>query len=284
MHKRLLLSVAVAAAFTVSLLPGYAAGQTHHPGVGQWKLNVAKSQFLLAPPRSQTLWILPDGDSIKVTLDTVNPIGVATSTTYVARYDGKDYPFPGNPDADTVSLKRVNERVVQLTSKKGGQIVTTSTREVSPDGKTLTTHPQIRSSLVFTLTKGPSGKTADPLIGTWELNLEKSRIAGPQPRRQTVHFEPDGRGIKSVFESVNAAGVATKSEFTASYDGKDYPIKGANPGATVALQRVGSHAIRQTNKRSGDIVATQTRRVSQDGKTMTADVVAHNRNVYEKQR
>ena len=57
-------------------------------------------------------------------------------TTY--KYDGKDYPFTGSPDYDTVSAKRVATNTVEITQKKAGKVVGTATRNVSKDGKTLT--------------------------------------------------------------------------------------------------------------------------------------------------
>ena len=52
--------------------------------------------------------------------------------------DGKDYPITGAEGSDTISLTRVDERTVRFVQKKAGKVVSTGTRVVSPDGKTLT--------------------------------------------------------------------------------------------------------------------------------------------------
>ena len=57
---------------------------------------------------------------------------------YTANYDGKDNPVTGNPDADSVSLKRVDAYTVEGTHKMAGKLVRTFRRVVSKDGKTLT--------------------------------------------------------------------------------------------------------------------------------------------------
>jgi hypothetical protein len=78
--------------------------------------------------------------------EAVNADRNKTSFEYTAQYDGKDYHATGNPNVDTVSLKRVNDRTVEATLKKDGNVVTNA-RRVSADGKTLTqtimgTNPQ----------------------------------------------------------------------------------------------------------------------------------------------
>ena len=59
-------------------------------------------------------------------------------TRYTANYDGKDYPLAGVPNADTVSLKRIDARTTERTDKKDGKVVQTLARVVSQDGKTMT--------------------------------------------------------------------------------------------------------------------------------------------------
>jgi hypothetical protein len=46
--------------------------------------------------------------------------------------DGKDYPVTGNANADMISLKRVNDRTVEATLKKGGKVTTSARRVASP--------------------------------------------------------------------------------------------------------------------------------------------------------
>jgi hypothetical protein len=79
---------------------------------------------------------------------------------------------------------------------------------------------------------------ADAAIGTWKLNVAKSKFSpGPPPQSATVTYEESGRGVKRTGEAVSADGTKTSFEYTAQYDGKDYPITG-NPNAdTVALKR-----------------------------------------------
>jgi hypothetical protein len=42
--------------------------------------------------------------------------------SYEAKFDGKEYPITGDPDNDSVSLQRVNEREIKFTLKKAGKV------------------------------------------------------------------------------------------------------------------------------------------------------------------
>ena len=109
--------------------------------IGTWKLNVAKSKYDPGPaPKGSTLTFAVAGDGIKTTAKGQDAAGNPTSTEYTANYDGKDYPVAllGNPDFDTLSLKRIDAYKAEGTRKKAGKVVQTYTREVSKDGKTLT--------------------------------------------------------------------------------------------------------------------------------------------------
>ena len=44
----------------------------------------------------------------------------------------------GNPNADMISLKMVDDRKGESTMKKGGKVTATNVRELSADGKVLT--------------------------------------------------------------------------------------------------------------------------------------------------
>jgi hypothetical protein len=109
------------------------------PAIGTWKLNVEKSKYEPGPPpKSATVSYEENEGGIKRTGETVNADGQTVSFQYAAKYDGKDYPVTGNPNADMISLKRLNDRTVEATLKKGGKPVTTVRRVVSRDGKTMT--------------------------------------------------------------------------------------------------------------------------------------------------
>jgi hypothetical protein len=113
--------------------------QSNDPVVGTWVLNVAKSKFNPGPaPKSETRTYAVAGNEIKATSTGVDADGKATSAAWTVVYDDKERPVTGDPDVDTLMLKRVDANTTTFTEKKAGKVVVTGTRAVSKDGKTLT--------------------------------------------------------------------------------------------------------------------------------------------------
>jgi hypothetical protein len=106
--------------------------------LGTWKLNVAKSKYSPGPgPKSLTLKFEATADGIKVTSDGVDSEGSATHGEYVSKFDGKDVPWEGNPNADTASAKRIDDNSYENIWKKDGKVTITAKAVVSKSGKTL---------------------------------------------------------------------------------------------------------------------------------------------------
>ena len=111
----------------------------------------------------------------------------------------------------------------------------------------------------------------DARIGTWKQNVAKSTFdPGPPPKSGVAKFEPSGsNGIKLTFDGVNAQGNPTHNEYTANYDGKDYPIKGSAISDTVAIRRIDANTHLRIDKKSGNVAQMMRGVVSKDGKTFT---------------
>jgi len=72
---------------------------------------------------------------------------------------------------------------------------------------------------------------SNPLIGTWKLNLAKSRYSGsPPPRSATLTFAGEGDNLTNAAETVDAQGQTIKSVFMHVYDGKPHPTAGVAGG------------------------------------------------------
>ena len=118
---------------------------------------------------------------------------------------------------------------------------------------------------------------ADPHTGTWVLNVAKSKYApGQAPKEQTSVYAVTAQGLKVSTKGTSADGKPTTTDFTANFDGKDYPATGNPDWDGVVLKRVDSHSIEFTRKKSGKVVQTATSVVSKDGKTRTVTVTGVN--------
>ena len=107
---------------------------------GKWTLDAAKSKFSPGPaPKSMTVTYSTVGaDGMKIVVDITPSEGAAQHWEMTPHYDGKDYPVTGNPNADTVSVKKVDDRKGESTMKKDGKVTSTNVRTLSADGKVLT--------------------------------------------------------------------------------------------------------------------------------------------------
>ena len=115
------------------------AAQSTDPIVGTWELNVAKSKYSPGPaPKSESRTYMIAGQDIKATSKGVDGTGKPTAGEWTVNYDGKDRPQTGNPDADALSLKRIDASTTEFTQKRAGKVVMTGTRIISRDGKVMT--------------------------------------------------------------------------------------------------------------------------------------------------
>jgi len=113
-------------------------------------------------------------------------------------------------------------------------------------------------------------QTPDPVIGKWNLNVAKSKYSpGPAPKSAMATVSAAGEGVKLVFDGVTGTGEKVHWEYTANYDGKDYPMTGNADGDMISLKRINANSAETTYKKGGKVTLVNTRTVSADGKTLT---------------
>jgi hypothetical protein len=145
---------------------------------------------------------------------------------------------------------------------------------------------------VVALWPASSAAQDDPFLGTWVLDVAKSKLEpGPPPKDQTVIFEAAGEGVKITAKTTDADGSQRTFSYTGKYDGKDYPATGDPNWDMQSLKRTDANTLEMTRKRAGKVVETGTNVVSADGKTRTVTMTGvdakgreiNNTSVYEKQ-
>jgi hypothetical protein len=113
---------------------------------------------------------------------------------------------------------------------------------------------------------------SSPLIGTWKLNLAKSKYMGvPAPRSQTLTYALEGQNITATADAVDAQGQTVKTVFLHIYDGKPHPTTGVAGGLYDASSytRVDANTVNFARLKDGKAVQTGWGAVSGDGKTYT---------------
>jgi hypothetical protein len=122
-----------------------------------------------------------------------------------------------------------------------------------------------------------SAQTTNPRIGTWQLNVAKSKYSpGPAPKSQTLKIEAVGEGERVTSEITSATGAKSVTVYTASYDGKPNPLKGSEIADMVSIKRIDANTTERTDTKNGKVVQTFTRVLSKDGKTMTVTIKGTN--------
>jgi hypothetical protein len=106
--------------------------------MGTWKLNQAKSTFAPGATKNQTVTYQAAGDQVKVTLEGTTADGKSVHIEWTGKYDGKFYPVTGDPGVDERSYKQINTHTMEITSKKGSKVVSTTRVVVAADGKSRT--------------------------------------------------------------------------------------------------------------------------------------------------
>lgn len=125
--------------------------------------------------------------------------------------------------------------------------------------------------LMTALTLTVTTAAADPLSGTWKMNPEKSKYSpGPAPKDLTVVVESDENNYKLDATGTDGDGKPTHVQYSAKFDGKDYPATGNPNFDAVSLKRIDANTIETLQKKNSKVVMTVTTKVSKDGKTRTS--------------
>ncbi len=211
---------------------------------GTWKINLNNAQFSQKP---ETFAI---------------DKGTYTCSTCVEKIsikaDGTDQKVPGAKSYDTLAVKTVDDKTVQMTRKKGGKVVGEETDTVGADGKSMTIKfkdyppqgdPVTGTVMVSRAAAGPAGSHA--VSGSW-----KTQKVDVSDRGLTVTFKSSKDGLMM--------SAPTGESYDAKFDGKDYPVKADRAGGTVSLKKVNDNTIEETYKQDGKPVAINTMTVTGD--------------------
>ena len=233
----------------IAALPiGAAHCRAQDPRIGTWTLVSAQSS--LEPP-----------DRLSIT-DEQNAVHVVmsgeTRLDFAAKADGHAAAVPGNPGFDSILMRRMGRKQVEVTEKKDGAIVATLHSRLSNDGKELTivtARPGHADQTTIWTRSGGAKAGKDPLAGEWTEDLSKTRLR----QGLVLKIEPDGK------DGVRFSG---DFSYTARFDGKPYDVRnGRNDSVVLAL--VDAHTVDAIYRRDQQVTQKDRWVVSADGRQMT---------------
>jgi len=116
------------------------------------------------------------------------------------------------------------------------------------------------------------------LFGSWQMNLSRSIFESGPPsyKRSTCRIEPQGDGLKVVYDMVGVRGGVIHLEWSGKLDGNDYPVQGMDEVITNAYTKVDDRTFDIIVKVDGNKAATARTVIAPDGKSMTTTTMSRN--------
>jgi hypothetical protein len=154
---------------TATLLLSIVATASSDPFVGKWTLDVQRSKFPAgACPTSMVIEMEAAEHGIRYHSETTYPNSSTTQSNYRAQYNGQQAVVMGARGMLLpVSLKKIDSHTVVASYTRLMQLVATSRRVVSADGKTMT---------ITTVSKDPSGKRITT-IGVYRRQSDETKTS-----------------------------------------------------------------------------------------------------------
>ncbi len=123
---------------------------------------------------------------------------------------------------------------------------------------------------VFTLAS--SLWAADPFVGTWKLDVAKSKASGPGllHKSETIVIVAQENGGIYTFDGVDAEGKAFHGGWSGKYDGKDDPFTGNPDTDMTAARKINGNSLLFVYRKDGKEVANWRFSISKDGQKITA--------------
>ena len=156
--------------------------------------------------------------------------------------------------------------------------------------------PLVMSIVVLSaVAAGPLIAQTNPFLGTWKLNVTKSKFEpGPAPKSLTRTIVANGGGAKYTFEGVTADGKPISYSFSTKYDNKDTPVSGSGlPGGadSITFKPIAGNKVSTALKKGGKEIGSAEIEVSNDGQVSTVKSKGklpdgkefHSESVYDKQ-
>jgi len=130
---------------------------------------------------------------------------------------------------------------------------------------------RVRNVILMVLVASIACWGADRQVGVWKLNVAKSKFPPgfAIPRNRTLNIQGQPNGIKTVVDGEGADGKPLHVEYSAKYDGKDYPMLGLPSSDTITIKKINASTFDTTNKKEGKLIQTIRSVVSKDGRTRT---------------
>jgi hypothetical protein len=188
---------------------------------------------------------------------------VSCTPPYDIAADGQFHAVTGQ-SFDEQSVTIVDPHTLVIASRKDGKTISESTFTVSADSKLIT----VNSTNYPSNGAGPQKST---------ITLKRVGVLRPGVHATSGNWIPlkftDTEADLAFTFKLNGDELTmtdpTGDNYTAKFDGNDYPYKGSFGTDAVFLKKIDAHTIVETDKYKGKIISEQKMTVSPDGRTMS---------------
>lgn len=257
---KLLLSTALTAALAVTL-PACkqqpAAGNETAAGEeaasldalnGTWKVDLASLKFGGKPNE----YSLKDGAYSCASC--IPPVNVPA--------DGQFHAVTGSPYYDSISVKVVDDRTIEIRRRKGEREVGQITQQVSADGKTLTGTFKTMTTPGQTIEgKGTATRVGEPVAGA-------HAVSGQWQDDKLGEYSEGALDIAYKVEGDTVTSTSQGQTYVATLGGPAVALQNDPGGTTVKVERAGG-GIKETYVRDGKEVGVGTITPSADGRSLS---------------
>jgi hypothetical protein len=120
-----------------------------------------------------------------------------------------------------------------------------------------------------TLLFGSQAMAADPIVGSWKLDVAKSKFSAGTELKAGSRVYTEAGGTYTLEQKMTAADGKESTIRTQVTDGKDTPITGSPAADAIHAKKVDTNTWEFDLKKDGKVVGHVRRVVSADGKTLT---------------
>ena len=216
---------------------------------GTWKTDKASVKFEQKPDD-----ILLQGGTYKCST-CIPPLSVAA--------DGQFHDVAGRAYSDSMSVKVVDDKTVEMKSRKGGRDTFAATLTVSADGNTLT-----RKFKDSSTPNAPAVEGASSSSRAGPAPAGAHAISGQWTPNEVKEYSEDALNATYKVDGNKVTWSGQGQTYTAEIGGPAVPVTGDIGGSTVAVTQDGN-SFKETFSREGKVVNETVTTVSADGKSMT---------------
>jgi hypothetical protein len=185
---------------------------------------------------------------------------------YVVPADGQDHAVTSHA-YDSVSVTLVDPHSIKFVYKKDGKVTSEEVDTVSADTK----------MLKFTATNyAQNGQVGHAGASLKRIGVLPAGVHATSGKWQVVGFTDTENDLLTTYKTNGDEFTMTDptgDNYTAKFDGSDYPYKGSYGANAVSLKKIDAHTIEETDKRDGKVVSVTKMTVAPNGKSMT--IVVH---------